>query len=61
MMVLKLSIPVIFIDEVLKFVARTYLDGKLNMQHVVNMLCVQIFSILIFLEHKLLRKSLSLG
>uniref|UniRef100_A0A8C4IQC2 Calcium-transporting ATPase n=1 Tax=Dicentrarchus labrax TaxID=13489 RepID=A0A8C4IQC2_DICLA len=30
MMVLKLSLPVILIDEVLKFVARTYLEGKLN-------------------------------
>lgn len=30
MMVLKLSIPVILIDEVLKFVARTYLEGELN-------------------------------
>lgn len=28
MMVLKLSFPVILIDELLKFVARTYLDGK---------------------------------
>ncbi|TWW69606.1 Sarcoplasmic/endoplasmic reticulum calcium ATPase 1 [Takifugu flavidus] len=28
MMVLKLSFPVILIDEVLKFVARTYLEGK---------------------------------
>ena len=31
MMVLKLSFPVILIDEVLKFVARTYLEGKLYM------------------------------
>lgn len=31
MMVLKLSFPVILIDELLKFVARTYLEGKLNM------------------------------
>lgn len=30
LMVLKLSFPVILIDEVLKFVARTYLEGKLN-------------------------------
>lgn len=30
-MVLKLSFPVILIDEVLKFVARTYLEGKLYM------------------------------
>lgn len=30
MMVLKLSFPVILIDEVLKFVARTYLEGELN-------------------------------
>lgn len=29
-MVLKLSFPVILIDEVLKFVARTYLEGELN-------------------------------
>uniref|UniRef100_A0AAV2KJX9 Cation-transporting P-type ATPase C-terminal domain-containing protein n=1 Tax=Knipowitschia caucasica TaxID=637954 RepID=A0AAV2KJX9_KNICA len=28
MMVLKLSFPVILIDELLKFVARTYLEGK---------------------------------
>lgn len=28
MMVLKLSFPVILIDEVLKFVARTYLEGE---------------------------------
>lgn len=28
MMVLKLSFPVILIDEVLKFVARTYVDSK---------------------------------
>uniref|UniRef100_A0A8C9XCF9 Calcium-transporting ATPase n=1 Tax=Sander lucioperca TaxID=283035 RepID=A0A8C9XCF9_SANLU len=31
MMVLKLSFPVILIDEFLKFVARTYPEGKLNM------------------------------
>uniref|UniRef100_A0A665V5B5 Calcium-transporting ATPase n=1 Tax=Echeneis naucrates TaxID=173247 RepID=A0A665V5B5_ECHNA len=31
MMVLKLSFPVILIDELLKFVARTYLEGELNM------------------------------
>lgn len=30
MVVLKLSFPVILIDEVLKFVARNYLDGKTN-------------------------------
>ncbi|KAG7266684.1 LOW QUALITY PROTEIN: hypothetical protein CRUP_038072 [Coryphaenoides rupestris] len=30
LMVLKLSIPVILIDEVLKFVARTYLEGPIN-------------------------------
>lgn len=30
MMVLKLSFPVILIDELLKFVARTYLEGKLK-------------------------------
>lgn len=29
-MVLKLSVPVILIDELLKFVARTYLEGKLK-------------------------------
>lgn len=28
MMVLKLSFPVILLDELLKFVARTYLEGK---------------------------------
>lgn len=28
--VLKLSIPVILIDEVLKFLARNYVDGKLS-------------------------------
>lgn len=30
MVVLKLSFPVILIDEVLKFVARNYLEGKTN-------------------------------
>lgn len=29
-MVLKLSFPVILIDEILKFVARTYLEGELR-------------------------------
>lgn len=29
-MVLKLSFPVILIDEVLKFVARTYLEGEFS-------------------------------
>lgn len=29
LMVLKLSIPVILLDELLKFVARTYLEGKM--------------------------------
>lgn len=37
-MVLKLSFPVILIDELLKFVARTYLEGKLDMRPVHNML-----------------------
>lgn len=30
MMVLKLSFPVILLDELLKFVARTYLEGELK-------------------------------
>lgn len=40
LMVLKLSFPVILIDELLKFVARTYLEGKLNM---ISMGCDQVF------------------
>ena len=32
-MVLKLSFPVILIDEVLKFVARTYLEGEFSVRH----------------------------
>lgn len=32
LMVLKLSFPVILIDEVLKFVARTYLEGELSVR-----------------------------
>lgn len=31
-MVLKLSFPVILIDEVLKFVARTYLEGEFSVR-----------------------------
>lgn len=31
--VLKLSFPVILIDEVLKFVARTYLEGEFRLRH----------------------------
>lgn len=38
LMVLKLSFPVILLDELLKFVARTYLEGKLNISPVYNML-----------------------
>lgn len=41
--VLKLSFPVILIDEVLKFVARTYLEGEFNIRHVC--FCFSIFSI----------------
>lgn len=33
MMVLKLSLPVILIDEVLKFVARNYIDGEWSCTH----------------------------
>ncbi len=40
MMVLKLSFPVILIDEVLKFVARTYLEGKLKLGHFYFNTCV---------------------
>uniref|UniRef100_H2SSD0 Calcium-transporting ATPase n=1 Tax=Takifugu rubripes TaxID=31033 RepID=H2SSD0_TAKRU len=37
MMVLKLSFPVILIDEVLKFVARTYLEGELILLYSKNL------------------------
>lgn len=39
MVVLKLSIPVILLDELLKFVARTYLDGKTCLTNTVPFFC----------------------
>uniref|UniRef100_A0AAX7SZJ7 Calcium-transporting ATPase n=1 Tax=Astatotilapia calliptera TaxID=8154 RepID=A0AAX7SZJ7_ASTCA len=40
MIVLKLSIPVILLDELLKFVARTYLDGKTCLTNAVPFFCL---------------------
>lgn len=40
MIVLKLSIPVILLDELLKFVARTYLDGKTCLINAVPFFCL---------------------